>query len=145
MYIIFSFISFLSQLQLKLKIRNMYEDWMLEGSKNFTPAGNMRAPTMDIYLQWVVDAWDSLPKELIASSFKTCGISNTLNGTEDDLIHCFKPNGQCPEGRNLLELAHMEFELLDTNLAEINLNEINLNEIDLNEDTENGYASDNSI
>ena len=58
---------------------------------------------MGTYLQWVVDAWDVLSPELIRNSFKSCGIKNKADGTEDDLINCFKPDGPIPEG-----LAHLK-------------------------------------
>ena len=35
-------------------------------------------------------AWNALPKDMIASSFKCCGISVALDGSEDELITCFK-------------------------------------------------------
>ena len=35
---------------------------------------------------WIREAWDDIPHEIIVNSFKTCGLSNDLIGTEDDLI-----------------------------------------------------------
>ena len=58
---------------------------------------------MEIYLQWEVDAWKSLSSHLIAESFKTCGITNNPDGSEDNLIHCFKPHGPIPSGLAVLE------------------------------------------
>jgi hypothetical protein len=74
----------------KANIRQFYENWMLHGEKRYTEAGNMRAPSMYVYLQWIVDAWDRLPKELIVKFFKGCGLRNALDGSDDDKIHCFK-------------------------------------------------------
>lgn len=89
----------------KAAINRLHEDWMADDSieKELTQGGNPRPPPMEQYLQWVVDAWASVSKELIVSSFKTCGISNALDGTEDKLIHCFSPRGPIPEGRDLLK------------------------------------------
>ena len=35
-------------------------------------------------LRWVKEAWESLTSEIIVRSFKKTGISNMLDGTEDD-------------------------------------------------------------
>ena len=83
----------------KAAITRFHEDWMADGSGiELTRGGNPRPPPMAIYLQWVVDAWDGLSPDLIRNSFKSCGITNKADGTEDDLIHCFKPDGPIPEG-----------------------------------------------
>ena len=36
--------------------------------------------------QWVKELWQELSKEMVERSFKKCGISNALDGTEDDLV-----------------------------------------------------------
>ena len=87
----------------KQKIEEYYNQWLFDGKMSFTSSGHLRAPTVETYLQWVVDAWNSLSSELIKNSFKTCGISNAIDGSEDHLIHVFKPDGSCPEGFKLLE------------------------------------------
>ena len=33
------------------------------------------------------EAWQEIPAEMVIKSFKTCGISNALDGTEDDAIY----------------------------------------------------------
>ena len=43
--------------------------------------------------------WRHIPKEMVRRSFRTCGISNALNGTEDDAIF----EGNIPEGENSKE------------------------------------------
>ena len=37
--------------------------------------------------QWILEVWNSIPIEMIIKSFKKCGISNALDGTEDDLLY----------------------------------------------------------
>ncbi|KAI1712065.1 hypothetical protein Ddc_12656 [Ditylenchus destructor] len=73
--------------------------------REWTAAGNPRAPSMDVYLEWIVEGWEAVTADMIKDSFKTCGITNSLDGSEDDLIHCFKEAGPVPEGRKLLEDA----------------------------------------
>ena len=43
-----------------------WNNWMIEGQKSFTPAGNMRAASLPTVCSWVLDAWRSLPAELAA-------------------------------------------------------------------------------
>ena len=38
-------------------------------------------------------SWEEIPEEMVKRSFKTCGISNALDGTEDDAIY----NDEMPE------------------------------------------------
>jgi hypothetical protein len=110
---------------------------MLHGEKTFTDAGNMRAPSMELYLQWIVDAWEQLPKELIIKSFKGCGLTLALDGSEGDKIHCFKSDGPIPDG---LELFQQKREDLQADeMARW------LEEVDLAEDENNGHESDVSI
>ncbi|CAJ0929716.1 unnamed protein product, partial [Mesorhabditis belari] len=90
---------------------------------------------MDNYLQWITDAWNDLDKDLIAGSFKSCGITVAIDGSEDDQISCFKPNGAVPEAVSKLLQARN-----DEMVAQL------LDEIDLGEDEENkDYESDASI
>uniref|UniRef100_A0A915EG86 HTH psq-type domain-containing protein n=1 Tax=Ditylenchus dipsaci TaxID=166011 RepID=A0A915EG86_9BILA len=63
-----------------------------------------------------------------------CGITNCHDGSEDDLIHCFKSYGSVPEGRSMLRDARADLE--ECRLAE---------EIDKAQDEENGYISDESL
>ena len=78
-------------------------------------------------------AWDSIPKEAISKSFKTWGVTNAVDGSEDNEIHCFKPDGSVPTGRDLLKQARTEKKIIE------------LEEIDLAEDENNNvYDSEAS-
>lgn len=119
----------------KAKIRLYYEEWMMMGDHEKTKAGNLKAPPMEVYLQWIVDAWKALPKNLIEKSFKTCGITNDMNGLEDDQIHCFAKDSPIPSGLSKLSAART-----DQFCAQI------MEQIDLNEDENNEFVdSDASI
>uniref|UniRef100_A0A1X7UQJ6 DDE-1 domain-containing protein n=2 Tax=Amphimedon queenslandica TaxID=400682 RepID=A0A1X7UQJ6_AMPQE len=63
---------------------------MANGEKSHTPAGNIRAPSMLLCLQWVKQAWDCVTKEVIIKSLEVCGISVSTDGSEEDKIHCVK-------------------------------------------------------
>uniref|UniRef100_A0A915E2B0 Uncharacterized protein n=1 Tax=Ditylenchus dipsaci TaxID=166011 RepID=A0A915E2B0_9BILA len=57
----------------------------IDAEQEFKSGGNPKAPLMDVYLQWIVDAWKSLPDAAIAN--------------EDNRIHCFKEHGPIPQGQ----------------------------------------------
>ncbi len=63
---------------------------MVEGEKTYTAAGNVRAPSKFICVQWVKEAWDSVSSDIIKKSFRACGISVSTDGTEDGEVHCMK-------------------------------------------------------
>ncbi|CAI5974053.1 unnamed protein product [Closterium sp. NIES-65] len=57
------------------------ESW----SKHRT-AGNLRRPPHPVVLQWIAEAWDQVPKQIIIDAFRHCGISSKLDGTENHLV-----------------------------------------------------------
>ena len=70
----------------KAKVRAQYEAWMVNGPFTYTPSGKKRAPSKEVVLQWIDRAWREIPVDLITRSFKSCGINNALDGTEDDAV-----------------------------------------------------------
>lgn len=74
----------------KTAYKAKYSEWMASGQKSYTAAGNMRAPNKAQCLKWVKECWSSLSSELIQKSFRSCGISVNVDGSEDVEIHCLK-------------------------------------------------------
>ena len=70
----------------KDQLREKWTTWMIEGEKEHTAGGNVKAASLSTMCQWVDEAWKSLPAEMVACSFKKCGISNAIDGTEDDIL-----------------------------------------------------------
>ena len=48
--------------------------------------GKKRAPSKELVLQWIHKAWQEIPADLVTNSFKSCGISNALDSTEDEAV-----------------------------------------------------------
>ena len=76
---------------IKDTVRGLWEEFMTSnmahGSVSEAPA-----PTKNDVVEWIVRAHallDSQP-QCVAKSFKVCGISNKLDGSENALIHCAK-------------------------------------------------------
>ena len=70
----------------KNKVRSQYQAWMVNGPFTYTPSGKKRVPSKELVLQWIHKAWQEIPADLVTNSFKSCGISNTLDGTEDEAV-----------------------------------------------------------
>ena len=71
----------------KDNVHRKYLAWMTLGPFEFTPAWKKKAPSRNLVLWWIKEVWAEIPKEMVIKSFKTCSISNALDGTEDDVVH----------------------------------------------------------
>lgn len=64
----------------------MYDEWLFNGPVQKTKGGNRRAPSKIVMLKWIKQAWDAISPDIIRKSFKKCGISNAIDGSEDNLF-----------------------------------------------------------
>jgi len=71
---------------LKTRVRAQYQAWMVNGPFTYTPSGKKRAPSKELVLEWINKVGQEIPADVVAKSFKSCGISNALDGTEDDTM-----------------------------------------------------------
>jgi len=53
----------------------------------FTSVGKKKAPSRNLVLKWIKQSWAEIPAEMVRKSFKTCDISNALDGIEDDEVY----------------------------------------------------------
>ena len=75
----------------------------------------------------MIKSWQAISNETVAKSVKSCGLALAVDGTEDDLISCFKEGNKCAEGRALLQtqmlnlndgiLHESPFEILGEDMA----------------------------
>jgi len=70
----------------KDRLRAKWNIWMSSGQFTYTKGGNLRKPEYNIICKWILEAWAEIPQEMIVKSFKKCGISNAMDGSEDDLF-----------------------------------------------------------
>ena len=96
---------------------------------------------MEVYLKWIVNAWDQLPKDLTIKSFKGFGLTNTLDGSEDCKIHCFRSDGPIKTGQELHQQARANADI--TGKREI-IQQFDVDEEGVKND-EDGYKSDVSL
>ena len=67
-----------------------YGKWIVSEQKSYNEAGNMCAPSKVQHLKWVKECWSSLCTELNQKSFRPCGISMNVDGSEGVEIFCLK-------------------------------------------------------
>ena len=65
-------------------LRNKWQQWMISGEHTLTASGRMRKAELNVICNWIKQAWDEIPTEMIQKSFLKCCITNALDGTEDD-------------------------------------------------------------
>ena len=68
----------------KDRLRNKWQQWMISGEHTLTASGRMRKAELNVICNWIKQAWDEIPTEMIQKSFLKCCITNALDGTEDD-------------------------------------------------------------
>ena len=73
-------------------------------------------------VEWILESWNWLEKNLIIKSLKSCGLNLKADGSEHHLIHCFKKVQSCANGLDMLKeqqnlLSNAEY--LNSNLFEI--------------------------
>lgn len=72
----------------KKHLAELYDEWQFSAPKELTRFGNPKPPSKPTLLKWIKTAWDLITPEIVRKSFKKCGISNALDGTEDHLFNC---------------------------------------------------------
>ena len=86
-------------------VRKKWMQWMADGIHEFTASGRQKKPSEELMCSWISQAWNDIPAEMITASFLKCGITNNLDGTQDDLVY-----NCCFERRNLQEIAKIRNE-----------------------------------
>ena len=76
-----------------------YDEWLTSGAYLHTEARYMEPASRHLVVEWILESWNRLEKNLIIKSFKSCG----LNLREDHLIYCFKEGQPCANGLDMLK------------------------------------------
>ena len=69
----------------KEAVRQSWEEWM-RIPRALTQKGNLMQPTRQDVISWVSKAWCGIKTDLLVKSFLVCGISNALDGSQDDFV-----------------------------------------------------------
>ena len=70
----------------KDRVRQKWMSWITEGIHELMAGGRQKKPSEELMCQWIGEAWRAIPREMVANSFLKCGITNSLDGSEDDFI-----------------------------------------------------------
>ena len=70
----------------KDRVRRLWNEWMSFGDVKLTKGDNVMKPDITLCCQWVKQASDDIPAQMAKKSFLMCGISNAMDGSEDDAI-----------------------------------------------------------
>ena len=68
-------------------VRKSWMEWMADGIYEVTATGRQKKPSEELIYLWILQAWNEIPAKMITASFLKCGITNNLDGTEDDLVY----------------------------------------------------------
>ena len=71
----------------KVNMRQRWNHWMVNAEKQITKAGNIWRPDLKTVCEWVIDAWNDIPIDMVVKSFLKCGISNSMEATQDDELY----------------------------------------------------------
>ena len=130
----------------KSHIAEIYDEWLFNGPVEKTKGGNRRAPSKIVMLKWIKQAWDAISPDIIRKSFKKCGISNAIDGSEDNLFQNDDDDDTDPfEGFDEQDVQ-MDEDII-ANISSYNEAAIELSEdegeidSDLEETTESDYDS----
>ena len=122
-----------------------YDEWLASGGHQYTEAGNMKPNSRHLVVEWILESWSRIEKNLIIKSFKSCGLNLKTDGSEDHLIHCFKKGQTCANGLDMLKkqqnlLPHAEylnsnpFDITESDTEEANTNNNLIDPIDSEDD-----------
>jgi hypothetical protein len=70
---------------LKARLRSKYNSWL--NGQTQTDTKNILPPSYEQVVTWIKSCWADIPTSLHSKSFKHCGISNAIDGSERDLIN----------------------------------------------------------
>ena len=60
---------------------------MADRIREFTATGRQKNASEELSCSWILQAGNAIPSEMIAASFLKCGITNNLDGSEDELVY----------------------------------------------------------
>ena len=61
----------------KAKLRKSWEEWMISGNHTFTKTGKQRRVDYVTIIEWILEAWNTIPTSTIINGFIKAGIINS--------------------------------------------------------------------
>ena len=63
--------------------RDLFEEWSLNATTN-PKTGHPLDPSRQLHAQWIVKAWDKVPKEPVQKSWEVCGYKSTQDLSKEE-------------------------------------------------------------
>jgi hypothetical protein len=67
-------------------LKQLYSECLLSADYALTPAARIKKPSVTIFCQWILKAWQHISPEVIVKGVKKCCISIAMDGSEDDVL-----------------------------------------------------------
>ena len=101
-------------------VMKSYDEWLASGIHQYTEAGNMKPVSRYLVVEWILESWNLLEKNLIIKSFRSCGLNLKTDGSEDqpytNVLDMLK------EQQNAEYLNSNPFEITESDTEEANAN-----------------------
>ena len=108
-------------------LRGRLKSFTIIGSQTeSTDAGSMKPVPRRLVVEWVIKSWQDISNETLAKSMKSCGLALAIDGTQDDLISCFKEGKKCAAEKALLKT-----QMLNLNYKNLHENPFKISEEDM--------------
>ena len=65
-------------------MKQEWVSWMQPAGSDLTPTGRIRKASIAQLRDWILRSWSDVKKKVVVKLFKKCGISNAVDGTEDN-------------------------------------------------------------
>lgn len=97
--------------------RDMYDEWLVEGTVELTRGNNRKPPPRPLLMRWIKEAWASVSPDVIRKSFRVTGLALAADGTEDNELFQQSDDDDDPfEGFSREEVAAGEQYVKNVNL-----------------------------
>ena len=68
-------------------IMEFHDEWLASVVHQYTEVRNIKPASWHLVVEWVLESWNRLEKNLIIKSFKSCGLNLKTDGSKDHLIY----------------------------------------------------------
>lgn len=124
----------------KLKLAEYYDEWLFSGEVEKTAAGNRKAPPKPLILKWIKDSWACITPAVIRKSFKKCGITSALDGSDDYLFQ--HQSDEESDDEPFEGFSQDEIEIAEDVMDNVQESEIVLSESECDTDSDNSVLTD---
>ena len=105
---------------IKKTYKEKWNNWFIYGEKSFTKNNNMRSVGYEQCLNWLIEAWDIFPTDLIKKSFITCGINRHTIDENSNVLMNIQPfhtilKQMLNENQVFHDYVDLDHELVDAN------------------------------